>query len=198
MPRGGRSQIEASGGMLLLSEVFCLYNRARGIDPISPQELLEAAKLLGSMPELGLSVHELRPEEVDAPRGSGVLRVLQRSDFSDAAMQAKMAALLSGGAPLPFLTAADLAQRWALPLPLARRHLVLAERLGQLVRDDSLAGRRFYRNDLAALADADAARLRAAQAAGECSLVALVGPGLAALGGPGPACGCRGGGAAPR
>ena len=90
------------------------------------------------------------------------------------------------------------AQRWPVRLPLARRHLVLAERLGQHVLDDSLAGRRFYRNDLAALADADAARLRAAQAAGECSLVALVGPGLAALGGPGPACGCRGGGAAPR
>ena len=35
---------------------------------------------------------------------------------------------------------------------------MLAERLGRVCRDDSLAGRRYYRNDLAALADADAAQ----------------------------------------
>ena len=190
--RGGRSQLEASGGMLLLSEVFCIYNRARGLDPVSPQELLEAAGLLAGLPELGLSLLALAPEEFDAPPGSGVLRVLRRSDFSDAAMQAKMEALLRGAAgaapPPPYLTAADLAQRWSMPLQLARRHLVLAERSGLLCRDDSLAGLRFFANDFAVLAEADAERLRAAEGAGNCRLAAL----LAAGAGPGGSCHCRG------
>jgi hypothetical protein len=80
-----------------------------------------------------------------------------------------------------------------MPLPLVRRHLVLAERLGMLCRDDSLAGRRYYKNELAAIADADAARLLAAKAAGACGLEALVGAAAAAVIGGGEgvsACRC--------
>lgn len=40
--------------MLTLTDAYCLYNRARGTDLVSPDDLMEAVKLFGS---LGLSMH---------------------------------------------------------------------------------------------------------------------------------------------
>lgn len=35
--------------MITLSDVYCLYNRARGTELVSPDDLLEAAQLLNKL-----------------------------------------------------------------------------------------------------------------------------------------------------
>ena len=39
-------RIDKAGGMMPLPDVYCLFNRARGAELISPDDLLTAAKLL--------------------------------------------------------------------------------------------------------------------------------------------------------
>ncbi len=40
-------RIERAGGLMPLPDVYCLFNRARGAELISPDDLLAAAQLLG-------------------------------------------------------------------------------------------------------------------------------------------------------
>lgn len=40
--------------MMTLTDAYCLYNRARGTDLVSPDDLVDACKLFGS---LGLGMH---------------------------------------------------------------------------------------------------------------------------------------------
>ena len=42
-------RINKAGGMMPLPDVYCLFNRARGAELISPDDLLTAAKLLSPM-----------------------------------------------------------------------------------------------------------------------------------------------------
>ena len=42
-------RIDRAGGMMPLPDVYCLFNRARGAELISPDDLLTAAKLLPSL-----------------------------------------------------------------------------------------------------------------------------------------------------
>ena len=37
------------GGMITLSDVYCIYNRARGTELVSPDDLLEAAQMLNKL-----------------------------------------------------------------------------------------------------------------------------------------------------
>lgn len=45
------SVLEKFGGMLALVDVYCMYNRARGTDLISPEDLLIACEKLTEMSE---------------------------------------------------------------------------------------------------------------------------------------------------
>jgi ESCRT-II complex subunit VPS36 len=40
------NRLRRLGGMITLSDVYCLYNRARGTELVSPDDVLEASKLL--------------------------------------------------------------------------------------------------------------------------------------------------------
>jgi hypothetical protein len=44
--------------MMTLTDAYCLYNRARGTDLVSPDDLVDACKLLGSL-GLGMHIREL-------------------------------------------------------------------------------------------------------------------------------------------
>lgn len=44
------------GGMITLSDVYCIYNRARGTELVSPEDLLEAASQLQHL-HIGLMLH---------------------------------------------------------------------------------------------------------------------------------------------
>jgi ESCRT-II complex subunit VPS36 len=40
------NRLRRLGGMVALSDVYCLYNRARGMELVSPSDLYEAAQLM--------------------------------------------------------------------------------------------------------------------------------------------------------
>jgi ESCRT-II complex subunit VPS36 len=150
---------------MLLGDVYCLYNRARGTDPISPEDLLEAVKLQGP---LGLGMR-LRTYAGGGGGGTAAapLLVLQLDSFDERAVQRRIvdalaravkeveaagaAASSTSSSPHtlardPFVSPLDIATREKLPLPIAKQHLLLAEAAGLLCRDDSVHGLRFYVN----------------------------------------------------
>ena len=45
-----REPLQKAGGTLLLTDVYCMYNRARGSSLISPEELVEACNNWESLP----------------------------------------------------------------------------------------------------------------------------------------------------
>ncbi|KAI8473427.1 MAG: EAP30/Vps36 family-domain-containing protein [Monoraphidium minutum] len=133
-----------AGGLMMLPDVYCLFNRARGTELVSPDDLLAAAEQLEP---LGLPLRLRR-------FSSGVI-VVQGAQHSDAALCARIAALLpppggsgssgSGGLGGP-LSASAVGVALGLPVALAREALVVAEAAGALCRDDGPEGLRFFRN----------------------------------------------------
>ncbi len=79
---------------------------------------------------------------------SGVA-VVQGAQHSDEQVCARLAALVAapaGGGLGPGLSSSEAAAALQVPLGIAAEHLLLAEARGALVRDDSPAGLRFFRN----------------------------------------------------
>lgn len=70
-----KEPLRKAGGMLTLTDVYCIYNRARGTELVSPDDLLQACRLFA---DLGLPI-QLRKFD------SGVV-VLQSAEHSDKAM----------------------------------------------------------------------------------------------------------------
>jgi len=132
-----RPVLERAGGMLALTDAYCLYNRARATELVSPEELLQAARAAAGL-RLGMHLRTF-------PSG---LVVLELDGCSDAHTAARAAALLRESAA-PYLTALTAAAAWRVTLQVAAEKLLIAEAAGALARDDSLAGLRFYENRFA-------------------------------------------------
>jgi ESCRT-II complex subunit VPS36 len=148
--------VAAAGGVLPLSDAFCLFNRARGAELAAPGDVLAAARAF---------------EAVRAPLRlrtfpSGVLAVEALSQ-TDAAVCARLRDLAAapaiggggsggGGAALPAtevvpglgpaLTPSAVAAALGVPLAVAGAHLAMAEAAGVLCRDAGPAGVRWFRN----------------------------------------------------
>jgi hypothetical protein len=108
--------------MLALTDVYCLYNRARVTELISPEDLLEAAKLLAPL-GVGMRLRAF---------ASG-LQVVQLDSFSDAATGSRIADLLGGTAAAAvhpsgarYITALQLAAKWKIPLQIAQQQLLVS------------------------------------------------------------------------
>lgn len=43
------NRLRRLGGMITLSDVYCIYNRARGTELVSPHDVLEAAQMLNKL-----------------------------------------------------------------------------------------------------------------------------------------------------
>ncbi len=136
---GGRYQVELckqladwllagpltkAGGLMPLTDVYCLFNRARGTELVSPDDLLAAAKmfqqargglvlresahccqrsLLSSVPPPHALMHPSAWAQVSLPLSlrtlsSGMLAV-QGADFSDERVCQRIAALVQPGPP---------------------------------------------------------------------------------------------------
>ena len=119
------------GGVLSLPDVFCLYNRARGTDLVSPDDLVRACNLFAPL-ELPLRFCKLP---------SGVL-VVQSPDHSQEAVAQKLRAMASAGP----LTAFQVARQTKCTITLAQEQLLASEELGFLCRDQSIEGLLFYPN----------------------------------------------------
>ncbi|XP_076276417.1 vacuolar protein sorting 36 [Lasioglossum baleicum] len=124
--------IKEVGGMMTLTDVYCRVNRARGLELLSPEDLLNASRQLAP---LGLPV-VLRIFD------SGVM-VLQIRSHNDSAIVNFIADLIKERGSL---TAEELAQSDGISVLLARERLLVTEKYGKACRDDTIEALRFYPN----------------------------------------------------
>ncbi|MCJ8742561.1 hypothetical protein PDJAM_G00083500, partial [Pangasius djambal] len=127
-----QAPLEERGGMMALTEVYCLVNRARGMELLSPEDMVNACKLFESLKlPLRLRVFD-----------SGVM-VVQLQSHSEEEM---IASAIDNVSEKGSLTAEEFAKLLGLSVLLAKERLLLAEKMGHLCRDDSVEGLRFYPN----------------------------------------------------
>jgi len=126
MERYGREQ-------MTLSDVYCCFNRARGMDLVSPDDILSACKLLENIPELQLKLVRYK---------SGLLVIQRQSCDNDDILEKTVQSIKSAN----YLTPLQLSSRLSIPLQLARQRLDEAESIGKICRDESIEGLRFYPN----------------------------------------------------
>ncbi|XP_059434422.1 vacuolar protein sorting-associated protein 36 [Corylus avellana] len=128
--------LDRAGGMINLIDVYCLFNRARGTELISPEDLLQACSLW---------------EKFDVPVmlrkfDSGVM-VIQNKSHSDEEVFVRIKALVTNPDALRTgISASDAAITLGIAPAMAKEHLLTAESKGLLCRDISPDGFRFYIN----------------------------------------------------
>ncbi|KAG5565063.1 hypothetical protein RHGRI_001075 [Rhododendron griersonianum] len=128
--------LERSGGMINLIDVYCVFNRARGTELISPEDLLQACSLW---------------KNVDVPVmlrkfDSGVM-VIQNKSYNDEKVLSGIKSLaLRPEALQTGISASDAAIMLGIAPAMAKEHLLTAESKGLLCRDVSPDGFRFYVN----------------------------------------------------
>jgi len=124
--------LQRFGGMMQMTDVYCYFNRARGTELVSPEDLYRACVLFE---ELKVPVRLRRFE-------SGVL-VIQSLSHTDEAIAKDIGILVKRDGPQ---TAFDLARTKNISLPLANEQLLTAEKQGVLCRDETYDGVTFYLN----------------------------------------------------
>jgi ESCRT-II complex subunit VPS36 len=125
--------LHENGGILSLTDVYCLYNRARGTSLVSPKDVLIACELFE---ELGLPL--------TLKKYSSGLLVVQSSEYTEESMTDKIEELIVGK-EFP-MTAVDFASKMKMPLLLANHILQKAEDEEMLCIDDSFEGTIYYPN----------------------------------------------------
>ena len=119
--------------MLAVVDAYCLFNRARGTEFISPDDMHHACTMLARL-ELGMRLRKFP---------SGVL-VVQSDAHSEDKTVSRIVDVVSarddGASEL------DVARACGLSLIVSRQYLFQAETEARLCRDDSPEGLRFYRN----------------------------------------------------
>ncbi|KAF4525442.1 hypothetical protein B566_EDAN004185 [Ephemera danica] len=125
-------QIKDVGGMMTLTEAFCRVNRARGLELLSPDDMLRACELMG----------RLRLPVVLRTFDSGVKVLQLTSQNDDSIAEVTAAALEDNGS----YTAEELAAQLGISILLATERLITTEKLGKACRDESIEALRFYPN----------------------------------------------------
>jgi ESCRT-II complex subunit VPS36 len=131
-----RPKLAKQGGIMTLTDVYCLYNRARGSNLISPQDLCKAVSYFEGeqhtkLANLGLTVKEFPSSKVKV--------LIDNSCWKDDDITER----LLRRAPL---TALEASRELNISALLANEALVAAERKGYLCRDVTLETTRFYPN----------------------------------------------------
>ena len=134
--------LNESGGMITLTDAFCRINRARGMELVSPEDLLNACKTfnnpkgenanipiqLHTFPDTGVHVLQLSSAEVSSEQTLSHTESLV-SEKTDEGLSVDEFARLAG-----------------IAVVLAKERLLAAESCGRLVRDDSVEGLKFFPN----------------------------------------------------
>jgi len=131
-----KPRVQGQGGIMPLTDVYAMYNRARGMDIISPEDLLDAAKVMGGL-GVGLKLSTL-----------GSLMVLQLEELNETSMARRAEGWVSlwEKRGYKFATPQVCAEEERVPLAVAAKHLELGVAMGLLALDTSIAGKRYYRN----------------------------------------------------
>lgn len=149
-----KKPVQQAGGLLTLTDVYCLYNRARGSNLISPDALLEAVTCMDGL-NLGMRRRTF-------PSG---LVVIQDTTFDDDQMAEKLLSLAekTGSEGLTEMEAGKFKEKarnvasltaclWLLGRQchiaalLIKEELLVAEKLGYLCRDETYETIRFFPN----------------------------------------------------
>uniref|UniRef100_A0A0K0DG51 Vacuolar protein-sorting-associated protein 36 n=1 Tax=Angiostrongylus cantonensis TaxID=6313 RepID=A0A0K0DG51_ANGCA len=125
--------LKECGGMMTLPEVYCRVNRARGMELLSPEDLLNACQALSRRVDSPMELHRF---------ATGVI-VLQLKTASIESMVESTADFvkMNGSA-----TANELAASRGITVILAKERLLAAEEQAVVCRDDSMEGLKFYPN----------------------------------------------------
>ena len=113
-----------NGGIMTLSDIYCMFNRARGVELVSPDDLYHAA-LLQKKLNLGYSMRKF-------PSGLIVLQTDTHSEDKVAERLAKMAQKSSSG----YITSTDVSVEMHTSFPLAREYLNVRTAASNLVLVD--------------------------------------------------------------
>ncbi|XP_072900075.1 vacuolar protein-sorting-associated protein 36 [Hemitrygon akajei] len=127
-----QAPLEEQGGMMALTEVYCLTNRARGMELLSPEDLVNACKMFEALKlPMRLRVFD-----------SGVMVVQLQSHNEDEMITSALDTVSQKGS----LSSEEYAKLVGISVLLAKERLLLAEKFGHLCRDDSVECLRFYPN----------------------------------------------------
>lgn len=124
--------LQANGGLLTIFDVFCLYNRARGTNLISPQDLQRSFESLSRL-NLPVIYKELK---------NGI-RVLQLASMREQELLEAVVRLTQERGNLSEL---ELSAALKINPLIAKQCLLNAEDQGFIARDESMQGLRFYEN----------------------------------------------------
>ncbi|XP_058211432.1 vacuolar protein sorting-associated protein 36 isoform X2 [Rhododendron vialii] len=128
--------LERSGGMINLIDIYCVFNRARGTELISPEDLLQACSLWKNA-DVPVMLRKF---------DSGVM-VIQNKSYNDEKVLSGIKSLaLKPEALQTGISASDAAIMLGIAPAMAKEHLLTAESKGLLCRDVSPDGFRFYVN----------------------------------------------------
>ncbi|TPX35582.1 hypothetical protein SmJEL517_g02163 [Synchytrium microbalum] len=122
-----------SGGMMTMVDVYCIFNRARGVALVSPEDLIRASQ---QYERIGLPY---RLRKFDS--GLLVVQSATQNDADTATRVRERVQATKGG-----LTAVGFATSERISVILAREQLLMAESRALVCRDDSIEGLRFYDN----------------------------------------------------
>ncbi len=128
------SRLGDLGGIVTLPDAFCLFNRARGTEMVSPDDLMNACRLLSRL-SLPLVFRTFQNSNV---------MVLQSQSHSDEKVHDRITELArtqpSG------VSALEASRALQMSLVLTKQHILTAERAAKICRDKSSEGVRFYVN----------------------------------------------------
>jgi len=127
-----QTRLSGTGDVITLPDVFCLFNRARGTEMVSPEDLHNACQLLEAL-QLPIRFR----------RFDSNVKVVQDKSHSDTKMSQKIAEIVKASG---FISAIDLSQKLGISLLLATQHLQTAEAQKILCRDQSRDGTNFFPN----------------------------------------------------
>lgn len=124
--------------MLPLADIYCLYNRSRGANFVSPEDIYRASQLFDQS-SAQVALRRLP---------SGLLVVQRRADDGDQAALARIVEMISADREDVWCSvdALEVSRAQNISLSLALMFLREAESKGLVCRDDSPSGTRYYRN----------------------------------------------------
>jgi ESCRT-II complex subunit VPS36 len=135
------TRLPAMGGVISLTDVYCLWNRARGTNLISPEDLRHACELLR---EDDGELHNLGIVQRTFDSGVVVLQMNHHNDGDGGTAGNKFQGLVD--LCTPCLTALEASHVLKVSPLLALEQLKQAEQEGYLCRDTTLETTRFYPN----------------------------------------------------
>ncbi|KAG0045307.1 hypothetical protein BGZ83_009477 [Gryganskiella cystojenkinii] len=128
--------VEREGGTMSLMDIYCVFNRARGVELISPKDLHTACQMFS---DLNLP---LRLRKFD----SGLLVIQTLARYSDDEVSTAVWKRIQALPPGSGLTAVEFASAVQISVALAQEQLLMTEARGRICRDESVEGIRFYDN----------------------------------------------------